>query len=116
MLAKSFRERVLQLATDFPRLWNDPATPSREKKWMVRPLIDDVTLTRHGQLALAGVRLRGGATREIDVTLQAADHPAILSPAVVAEIAGLLKHHTDATVADILNQRGLTGSRGQPFN
>lgn len=116
MLAESVRERVLQLATDFPRLWNDPATPSREKKRMVRLLIDDVTLTRHGRRAHAGVRLRGGATREIDVSLQPADHPAKLSPTIVAEIAGLLQHHTDATVADILNQRGRTGSRGQPFN
>ena len=31
-LDESVRHRVLDLATDFPRLWNNPATPSREKK------------------------------------------------------------------------------------
>ena len=83
---------------------------------MIRLLIEDVTLTRHGDRAHAGVRLRGGATRELDVSLQAAEHPAKLPAALVAEIRELLHHHTDAQVANILNQRGRTGSRGQPFN
>ena len=116
LLDESVRQRVVELATDFPRLWNDPATPNREKKRMVRLLIEDVTLTRHGDHAHVGVRLRGGATRELDVSLQAAEHPAKLPAAIVAEIGELLCRHTDARVADILNQRGRTGSRGQPFN
>ena len=37
---------VTALAQDFPRLWNDPATPQRERKRMIRLLIDDVTLLR----------------------------------------------------------------------
>ena len=116
LLDETVRQRVLELATDFPRLWNDPATPNREKKRMIRLLIEDVTLTRHGDRAHAGVRLRGGATRELDVSLQAAEHPAKLPAALVAEIRELLHHHTDAQVADILNRRGRTGSFGQPFN
>ena len=116
LLDESVRQRVLELATDFPRLWNDPATPNREKKRMVRLLIEDVTLTRHGDHAHVGVRLRGGATRELDVSLQAAEHPAKLPTAIVTEIGELLCQHTDARIADILNQRGRTGSRGQPFN
>ena len=32
------RERILALATDFPRLWNDPQTPPRERKRMARLL------------------------------------------------------------------------------
>ena len=95
---------------------NDPATPNREKKRMIRLLIEDVTLTRHGDHAHVGVRLRGGATRELDISLQAAEHPAKLPAAIVAEIGELLRHYTDAQVADILNRRGPTGSRGQPFN
>ena len=36
--------RVLALAEDFPALWNDPATPMRERKRLLRLLITDVTL------------------------------------------------------------------------
>ena len=59
LLDESVRQRVSALAADFPRLWNDPATPSREKKRMVRLLVEDVTLLRHGDLADVGVRMRG---------------------------------------------------------
>ena len=57
------RQRILALASDFPRLWNDPQTPNRERKRMARLLIEDVTLTKATRSL--GVRLRGGATREL---------------------------------------------------
>ena len=41
------REKILSLATDFPGLWNDPNTPCREKKRMIRLLIKDVTLKKN---------------------------------------------------------------------
>jgi hypothetical protein len=41
------REKILSLATDFPGLWNDPNTPCREKKRMIRLLITDVTLKKN---------------------------------------------------------------------
>ena len=40
------RKQILALATDFPRLWNDVNTPQRERKRMVRLLLEDVTLTK----------------------------------------------------------------------
>jgi hypothetical protein len=39
------RARVLALA-DFSRLWRDPKTPPRERKRMIRLLIEDVTVNR----------------------------------------------------------------------
>ena len=65
-LAEDQRRRVLELACDFPRLWNDPATPDRGRKRMVQLVIEDVTITR-GEMAGLGVRLRGGATRQIAI-------------------------------------------------
>ena len=46
VLEAAQREAILSLATDFPRLWQDPGTPDRERKRMVRLLIEDVTLLR----------------------------------------------------------------------
>ena len=43
-LADADKARIAALATDFPALWSDPRTPQRERKRMVRLLIDDVTL------------------------------------------------------------------------
>jgi hypothetical protein len=36
---------ALERSSDFPRLWRDPRTQMKEKKRMLRLLIEDVTLT-----------------------------------------------------------------------
>jgi hypothetical protein len=56
------REQVLALATDFPRLWSDPATANRERKRMVRLLIEDITIQKGEQIQL-DIRFRRGATK-----------------------------------------------------
>ena len=111
-LGEQERERVLALARDFPRLWNHPDTPARERKRMVRLLIEDVTLTRGERIAV-GVRLRGGATEEFEIALEprACDRYRT-PPALVAEIDSLLEEHTDAATAAILNQRGRRRLKG----
>ena len=108
------RERILALAGDFPRLWNDPATPHRERKRMARLLIEDVTLTKATRTL--GVRLRGGATRQITWTPD--PHPSQIyktSDEVVAEIDKLLNDHTDGEAAKILNERGHRSGYGLTF-
>jgi hypothetical protein len=42
---KEQRQRILALATDFPRLGQAPGTPHRERKRMVC-LLEDVTLVK----------------------------------------------------------------------
>jgi hypothetical protein len=58
------RQQILALAQDFPRLWKDPQTPQRERKRMVRLLLEDVTLLKGQELTLH-VRFKGGATRTL---------------------------------------------------
>jgi hypothetical protein len=40
-LDEAQKARVASLASDFPQLWKDPQTPDREKKRMVRLLLED---------------------------------------------------------------------------
>ena len=99
------RDQVLALASDFPRLWADPGVPQRERKRMVRLLIDDVTLLRTDKVAVH-VRFRGGATHSLylPLPLNAAELRKV-DPAVVAEVDRLLEDHTDAEIVDILNSQ-----------
>ncbi|OGR09451.1 MAG: hypothetical protein A2341_02225, partial [Deltaproteobacteria bacterium RIFOXYB12_FULL_58_9] len=60
------RARILGLATDLPRLWRDPATPAREKKRMLRLLVEDVTLLKGKELT-AHVRFRGGDAKTLSL-------------------------------------------------
>jgi DNA invertase Pin-like site-specific DNA recombinase len=110
------RKQILALATDFPRLWNNPKTPQRERKRMVRLLIEDVTLTK-GDVITAGVRFRGGATRIMTLPLaQPAWQLRQTSSEVVALIDALLEHHTEGQIAHILNKRGLVSGGGRRFD
>ena len=108
------RQRILALASDFPRLWNDPQTPNRERKRMARLLIEDVTLTKATRSL--GVRLRGGATRELTWTPDPRAYEIRrTSDEVVAEIDKLLDNHTDGEIASILNERGCRSGHGLAF-
>jgi DNA invertase Pin-like site-specific DNA recombinase len=85
------RARVLALATDFPRLWRDPKTPARERKRMIRLLIEDVTVNR-ADVITARVRFRGGSTRTLTLPIPLrAWELKKTSPAVMAEVDTLLQ-------------------------
>jgi len=110
------RDQLISLAADFPRIWNDPTVPPRERKRIFRLLIEDVTLI-NGETIQAHVRLRGGATRSLTLTkpLPIAQIRKTKSK-VVAQIDDLLDHYCDREVADILNRQGLRTWEDEPFN
>lgn len=107
MLNEQQRRQIASLATDFPRLWHDPATPQRERKRMIRLLIEDVTVTRDEEI-VAQVRFRGGTTQTVHVP---GPRPVTqlhkIDPAIVGEIDRLMEAHTDREIAGMLNARGL---------
>jgi hypothetical protein len=109
------RARVLALATDFPRLWRDPKTPSRERKRMIRLLIEDVTVNR-GDAITAHVRFRGGSTRTLTLPIPLrAWELKKTSSAVMTEVDTLLESHTPGRIATILNQNGHRSGDGRLF-
>jgi DNA invertase Pin-like site-specific DNA recombinase len=108
--------RVRALAADLPALFNDPATPMRERKRLIRLLITDVTLINGADQITAHVRLSGGQPHTLTVArpLKAWEQHAT-SPAAIALIDELLTDHTYDQTVEILNRRGLTGGWGKPF-
>lgn len=110
------RRRILALATDFPRLWQDPRTSDRDRKRMVRLIIEDVTLLKKENIT-AHVRFKGGASRTLTLPLPlSAQQLYQTDPAVVAEIDRLLDDYTDGEIARILNERGLRSGHGNRFD
>ena len=116
LLGEQQEAQILALAGDFPRLWNDPQVPQRERKRMVRLLLEDVTLLR-GAEVVANVRFRGGAceTLHLPLPLSAAELRKV-DAAVVAEVDRLLDDHTDAEIVEILNARGLHPGVAERFS
>jgi DNA invertase Pin-like site-specific DNA recombinase len=115
-LSDQDKDRIAALASDFPALWSDPRTPQRERKRMVRLLIDDVTLDRDG-IITAQVRFKGGPTTAVEVAVGLSAPELRRTPVpIIAEIDRLLDDHTESDVANKLNQAGLTSGTGQAFH
>lgn len=115
MADEAQRARIAALASDFPRLWQDPKTPDRERKRMVRLMLEDVTLIQREEIKVH-VRFKGGATRSFTLSrpLTAADLRRT-NLAVIQEIDRLLDEHTEEEIALILNQKGTRSGTGIPF-
>jgi len=110
------KSRITALAADFPKLWHDPNTPDRERKRMIRLLIEDVTLIKKEDITV-NVRFKGGAvTTKILPRPLPCTETRKTDTAVIQEIDRLLNCHTDGEIATILNEHGMLSSEGKAFN
>jgi DNA invertase Pin-like site-specific DNA recombinase len=115
-LSPAQRAAISQLASDFPALWRDPATPQRERKRLLRLIVEDVTLLRDGHTVAAAVRMRGGTSHTLTLPLPRNAWEKRKTPqTTIALIDALLAEHTYREVAGILTQRGITSGEGKPF-
>ena len=90
----------------FRQFWTDPKTTVRERKRAVRLVIEDVTVSKTDHI-VAHIRFKGGATQTITVALPPPfAQSRLTAPETLAEMDRLLEEHTDAEVAEQLNQRG----------
>jgi hypothetical protein len=110
------RARIAALASDFPRLWNDPKTPDRERKRMVRLLLEDVTLLRQDHITVH-VRFKGGASKTLTLPRPLTAWELRRTPSeLVREIDRLMDDHTDKEIIGILNARETLSGEGKTFS
>jgi DNA invertase Pin-like site-specific DNA recombinase len=107
------QQAIANLVEDFPRVWKDSRTCDRDRKRMVRWLLEDVTVLRQEDVITAHVRFKGGATQTITVSV---GRGRCSSPELIALIDQLLETSTDAEVAEQLNERGWRTYEGKPFS
>ncbi|MHB8431728.1 MAG: recombinase family protein, partial [Acidimicrobiales bacterium] len=106
-LSDAQQARIRALVTDLPALWNDRATPMRERKRLMRLLVTDVTLLRGDEHITVQVRLSGGVERTLTVPRPLRAWEAHTIPQATIEIIDeLLADHTYDE----------TAKKGYPFN
>ena len=102
---------------DLPRLWNDPGTPMRERKRLIRLLITDVTLTRGQDTITAAIRFPAGRHHILRLPAPLNAWQLRATPAQLTELIGhLLDSCTYAQTAGQLNAAGHTSSDGHPWD
>src|SRR5487761_764522 len=111
------RDKIRALAVDLPRLRNDPGTPMRERKRLIRLLITDVTLTRSEETITAAIRFPAGHHHVLRLPVPKNAWQLRATPAQLTELIDhLLDSCTYAQIAGQLNAAGHTSSDGHPWD
>lgn len=108
-----------QLVEDFPKIWNDSETPFKEKKRIVRLILDDITVTAKNETVILGVRFKGGDTKVLEIPYVSKSLKLIQQEkTAVSEIDSLIsKGIGNQQIADILNEKGFrTETHAKPFS
>lgn len=118
VIDNAIRRRLVEMTTDFRRLWSDPSIPNRERKRMLAYVIEDATLVKAPSegITRVHVRFKGGQTTTVITTNPKASWQKVKTPTEIVEIVDrLLDDHLYDEIADILNARGLRpGGCGWP--
>lgn len=107
---------IMQIANDFGNLWSNPNVPVREKKRMIRLLIEDVTIKNDDKKTVANIRFRGGRSKTlfIDRKLHMCEVRKTRDE-IIRKVDELTENHIPSEIADILNQKGYSLWNGNMF-
>jgi len=113
-------ERVLieRLGNDLERVWTAPSTSDRDRKELLRTLLDEVIVQvdRPAAQAQLTVRWQGGALTALAVPLPRSTYqPLRTDEETLALLRRLAVHYPDAVIAGILNRQGRRSARGERF-
>jgi MerR HTH family regulatory protein len=117
-LTDTERAALKRLAADLPRVWDARTTSDRDRKQLLRCLLDDVVVTVERDQHSARVELfwQGGAHSELAVALNRTPAKRTDTPAdLVALIGRLAEHSADAEIAMILAKQGRRTATGLAF-
>ena len=118
-LSADERTRLLALGADLGVVWQAPTTTPRDKKELLRALIEEVIIAVHKDEGRAHLTLRwrGGALDEIDLDVSRRRvAPVRTDEDTVALVRRLAIHYPDAVIAGILNRQQRTTAYGHRFN
>ena len=112
------RAKIMDLAQDLPRVWRASTTQSKDRKRMLRLLVDDITVHRlpDARQIIMHIRWRGRSCTDTTVDL-----PRLIAdrlrytPEIVGKVRDLARQLSDAQIVEELNRQGLRSSRGLPF-
>ena len=117
-LSEHERQALRRLAGDLTRVWAAPSTSDRDRKELLRTLLDDVVINVDRKRGVASVELywQGGARTELPVKI---NHTGLkrtnTSEDLVELIRRLAQHSPDPEIAMILSKQGRLTATGLPF-
>jgi DNA invertase Pin-like site-specific DNA recombinase len=118
-LTGSERAAILALGDDLGQVWDAPTTTDKDRKQLLRTLLDEVNITLRrddpGPHARLVLRWKGGAISELTVPLRRRQPAIRTDEDTIDLIRRLAVHYPDAVIAGILNRQHRTTARGMSF-
>jgi DNA invertase Pin-like site-specific DNA recombinase len=117
-LSAADRQRLLELGADLPEVWRAPTTAARDKKELLRAILEEVIIAvqkqdGHAQLTL---RWRGSAVTAITLDLPRQRQATVRTDEDTIDLLRrLAAHYPDAVIAGILNRQGRHTAYGHRF-
>jgi hypothetical protein len=116
-LGPAERNALLRLGGDLKAVWHAPTTTDRDRKELLRALLEEVMVDvdRDQAVARLTLRWRGGAVSELRVTLKRKPPAIRTDEDTISLIRRLARHHPDTVITGILNRQGRLSATGQRF-
>lgn len=118
-LTDTERAAILALGDDLNQVWTAPTTTDRDRKRLLRSLLDEVNITvardRSDGRADLVLRWTGGAITDLSVPLKRRPPAIRTDEDTIDLVRRLAVHYPDAQIAGILNRQGRTTARGLSF-
>jgi DNA invertase Pin-like site-specific DNA recombinase len=117
-LGPAERALIHELGHDLARVWEAPSTSHRDRKELLRTLVEEVRVDveRPAAQAQLTLRWRGGALTPLQVPLSRSTYrPLRTAEATLGLLRRLAVHYPDEVIAGILNRQGRRSARGERF-
>lgn len=118
LISNQERKILRALGADIKRVWSAPTTTDRDRKELLRTLLEEINVTveRAEFRAHLILRWRGGSITEIDVALRRYRTPPLRTDEdTIALVRRLAAHYPDAVIAGIVNRQGRRTVHGDRF-
>jgi len=113
------KQAILALGDDLGAVWDAPTTTAKDRKQLLRTLLDEVNITLRrddpGPHARLVLRWKGGAISELTVPLRRRQPPIRTDEDTIDLIRRLAVHYPDAVIAGILNRQHRRTARGLSY-
>ena len=118
VLGPEEKDRLRALGSDLQKVWTAPTTTDRDRKELLRALLEEVMVTvdRPQHRAHLTLRWRGGALTELDLCLPRSQPRGIRTDEdTLSLLHRLAALYPDDVIAGILNRQGRKSATGERF-
>jgi len=108
---------IIKIASDFAKLWSNPNVSYREKKRMIRLLIEDVTVKNDDKKVILNIRFRAATSKTLIIDRKLPTYEIRKTrDNIIEKVDELTENYIPSEIAATLNKQGYRSWNGNMFN